>query len=138
MDENIPKNVAMALDLIQSSLNEKYKENIKVTHIQLLGMRGLQDEKWVQKLDNDDENILITIDKDFKNNPGLRLICRERKISVILIINKGKNSTVWEITLRLFNKWEELKTLSTKIAKPFLIELPKASIKKPLKSFPLL
>lgn len=59
IDENMPHQIADALDLIQSHLNEKESKKIRVLSIKKEFGEGAKDEDWIPKVGKEN-GVVIT------------------------------------------------------------------------------
>lgn len=119
IDENLPAQLARALNLLQSVLNIKERTDIEVLSIKDVFGSGVKDEEWIP-MTGKEEGIVITQDFHIQTTRHQRDLCKEYKLGMLYIKPPSKNGfAFWEMTKLLVIRWDEVKRIIRKDKPPF-------------------
>lgn len=119
IDENMPRQLAYALNLLQQPLNEREKTPVEVVSIAEEFGFGAQDEDWIPEVGKK-SGIVITQDYNIQTTRHQRVLCEAHRLGMIYIkppSNKGLS--YWDMVLLLINRWDEIKKIARKEKLPF-------------------
>lgn len=116
IDENLPPQLADALDKIQQVQNKKNNTSIEVFSIKREFGQGAKDEEWLPKISG---CVLITQDERIHHKQHQRELYTSHKVGIIFYHAPSKSGwSFMEMTKRLVNDWEQIGKLALK-KKPF-------------------
>lgn len=116
IDENLPPQLAEALNILQQALNAKNGTQIQVKSIKVAFGQGAKDEDWIPEISG---NVVITQDYKIQTTRHQRDLLHKHSVGVFFIKSGKKGMAFWEITKLLINRWEEILKLIRKSAVPF-------------------
>lgn len=117
LDENMPPQLARALNIIQEALNKQEGTNITVlSTIDEFG-RGAKDEDWIPKVSG---CIVITQDIRIQRTRHQRDLYLENNVGMIFIKSPSKKGmSFWNFTQLLIKRWDEIRKKIKKENFPF-------------------
>ena len=116
LDENIPAQIARALNIIQEALNKKEGTTIEVISLIDKFGRGAKDEDWLPKISG---SIIVTQDYRIQTTRHQRDLYEKHGVGMILISAGKTGMTFWEFTKLLIKHWDEILKLTRKPKFPF-------------------
>ena len=115
-DENIPPQIANALQILQSPFVD---ENVEASNISDVYGRGSRDETWIVKIANEN-GIVITQDLNIQHTKHQRELYRKYQMGVIFLKPPSKKGyTYWEMVEKIIISWSDIKQVARKNKKPF-------------------
>ena len=119
IDENMPEQLAKALNILQQPLNGKEKSPIEVLSLKEEFGGGAKDEDWIPVVGRSN-GVVITQDFNIQTTRHQRALCEEHGLGMIYIkppSNRGLS--YWDMALLLINRWNEIKKILRMEKAPF-------------------
>jgi hypothetical protein len=117
IDENMPPQLARALNIIQEALNNKENTNIQVLSVVDEFGKGTPDEEWIPKVSG---SIVITQDYNIQRTRHQRDLYIKHGVGMIFIKSSSKNGmSFWDFTQLLIKKWDDIRKKVRKGQFPF-------------------
>ena len=114
IDENLGGNIiAEGLAMFQNHLNTKEKYQFKVLPIP----QSTPDVDWIPNVGS--EGVVITQDLDIQTTRHERELYKKHGLGMFFFKAPKKGYPFWEMVLRIFNRWDEIKRKSRTTSKPF-------------------
>ncbi len=114
IDENLGGNViAEGMAIFQEHLNTKEKYQFEVLTIP----RSTPDVDWIPEVGS--EGVVITQDFDIQTTRHERELYKKHGLGMFFFKSPKKGYPFWEMVLRIFNKWDDIKQKSRTTRKPF-------------------
>jgi predicted nuclease of predicted toxin-antitoxin system len=114
IDENLPNQLAHALNLLQSYHNLTNKTKIEIVSIKDEFGEGAKDEDWIPKVKG---SFVITKDIRIQKRRDQRDLYLDNQIGMFYISTSSMN--YWDITKLLVSHWESILKIITKQKLPF-------------------
>ncbi len=115
-DENIPPQIANALNILQSPFAH---ENIEASNLSDVFGRGSRDETWIVKIANEN-GVVITQDLNIQRTRHQRELYRKYQMGVIFLKPPSKKGyTYWQMVEKIIISWSDIKQAARKTKKPF-------------------
>ena len=123
LDENMPPNLAKALDILQESLNNRNNTEIKVVStIEAFG-RGAKDEEWIPQAGME-EAVVITQDYNINRRKHQRELCEQFNIGMIYFRPPSKALFGYLSLVQLIIRhWEAIIKVAVKKTRPFAYKI---------------
>jgi hypothetical protein len=119
LDENMPHQLAEALNIIQEALNHQEGTNIEVTSISKEFGTGAKDEEWIPKITG---SIVITQDYRIQRSRHQRDLYEKHQLGMVYIKPPSKNGlSFWDMTQLIIKRWDEIRKLAVKKKFPFAV-----------------
>ena len=119
IDENMPRQLAHALNILQEVLNAKEGTRIEILSIPEVFGEGAKDEEWIPKAGKE-KAYVITQDYRIQTTRHQRDLCVQHGIGMFYIKPPSKNGlSFWEMTKLLIDRWEEIRKIIKKNQPPF-------------------
>ena len=116
IDENIPRQIAQALNIIQEALNRKNGTDVQVRSIVDDFKIGAKDEEWLPEVAG---CVVITQDNRIQTTRHQRDLCVAHGVGMVFISAGKKGMTFWEFTQLLIKHWDEILKITHKPKFPF-------------------
>jgi len=117
LDENMPAQIATALNIIQKVLNKKENTDIEVTSIVAEFGQGAKDEVWLPQLEG---SIVITQDFNIQRTRHQKSLYLKHGVGMLFIKVSGKKGLdFWSFFKLLVNSWDEIRAVATQQRAPF-------------------
>ncbi|MCT8467657.1 hypothetical protein KZO85_03590 [Chromohalobacter canadensis] len=132
IDENLSRNIALALHHLQALLPEQHT----IQHaIDKFGGYGTPDEIWLKTLIDEGNWVILSKDKFDKNAPEIHAF-RAAGIPIFHLDKQWSKHSGWEEAMRLLKWWPDISRLVNSATQPMWYEVPWAHNPK-LKGRPL-
>jgi hypothetical protein len=119
IDENMPHQLAEALNILQQPLNFKESIQIEVCSIKKVFGQGAKDEDWIP-LVGKEGGIIITQDYNIQTTRHQRDLCEANGLGMLYIKPPAKNGlSYWQMAQFIVTRWEEIKKIISKNKPPF-------------------
>lgn len=122
IDENLPKQLAEAFNIIQIHLNKVEKKTIQVYSMKEID-EGATDIDWFVKLKNDNA-IILTQDRNIQRHKHERKSYLENGIGVIFFKLTKNGVSFWNTYKHLVKHWDDIKHICRKNDLPFSFRQP--------------
>ncbi|TVR40788.1 MAG: hypothetical protein EA392_03070 [Cryomorphaceae bacterium] len=117
LDENMPEQIAMALNTIQKVLNKKEGTHVEVTSIVSEFGHGAEDEVWLPKVNG---SIVITQDFNIQRTRHQKRLYLEHGVGMLFIKVSGKKGLdFWSFFKLLVKSWDEIRKVAARKHPPF-------------------
>jgi hypothetical protein len=114
-DENIPHQIAKALNILQ----EPCKEQLNVLNISEIFGRGAKDEEWIPKI-AEENAVVITQDLNIHHTHQQRELYRKYKLGVVFLKSPSKTGyKYWQMVNKLITSWDDIKKIIQNKKRPF-------------------
>jgi hypothetical protein len=123
IDENLPHQIAAALDIIQGHLNEKEAKKIRVLSIRDEFGAVVTDEDWIPEVGKVN-GIVITFDRQIQHTRSQRELYLEHGVGVIFFKMPKGGMSFWQMFTHIVDRWEEIKQIARKNKTPFSFRQP--------------
>lgn len=120
-DENFPLKIAEGLNTIEST-NHDTILNCTITHPYLLDKGGTLDDDWITYAGNNNA-IIMTFDKDFKDIKAKGRLYHDNKIGVFFFKFEKKEKMYWQIVKLFVNNFESMKKIILETPRPFVYRI---------------
>lgn len=117
IDENMPKQLASAFNIIQTHLNKKEKKVIEVYSMKDID-EGASDIEWFENL-KDKNAIILTQDRNIQRHKHERKAYEENGIGIIFFKHHKGGMTFWNTFKHLVKFWPDIKQICRKNKLPF-------------------
>lgn len=117
IDENMPKQLAVAFNIVQTHLNKKEKKEIEVYSMKELN-EGASDIEWFNNLKGQNA-IILTQDRNIQRHKHERKAYEDNGIGIIFFKHQKGGLTFWDTFKHLVNHWDEIKGICRKNNLPF-------------------
>jgi len=108
IDENLPKDLANGLNMLQKGQNGKNNISIEVVSILEVFGRGAKDEDWIPEVGKNN-GIVVTQDDRIQTQKHQRELYLNNNVGILFINPPSKKGfSYWEMTKLLVNRWEEI------------------------------
>lgn len=114
IDENLPNQLAHALNLLQSYHNIVNKSNFEIVSIKDEFGEGAKDEDWIPKASG---SFVITKDIRIQKRKNQRELYLDNNIGMFYI--STSSMSYWDTTKLLISNWETILKIATKEKPPF-------------------
>ena len=119
IDENMPRQLAHGLNILQQPLNSKEKIEIEVLSISDTFGVGAQDEDWIPKV-GAENGIVITQDSRIQSQKHQRELYIQNGVGILFLNPPSKNGfTYWDMVKKIISEWDNIKTIVKKNKTPF-------------------
>jgi hypothetical protein len=119
IDENLPPQIARALNIAQQPQNDREKMKIEVHSIKDYFGQGVTDEDWIPKV-GQMGGIVITQDYRIQNLRHQRELYQQNGVGIFFFNPPSKTGfAYWEMFKQIINKWEDIKSIIKKNKSPF-------------------
>ncbi len=117
LDENMPEQIALALNTIQKVLNRKENTDIEVTSIVAEFGMGTKDEVWLSKVSG---GIVITQDFNIQRTRHQKNLYLEHGVGMLFIKVPGKKGLdFWSFFKLLVKSWDDIRKVAARKSPPF-------------------
>ncbi len=120
-DNQCSPRLANGLNILEQG-NTLSPYQCEVKHIREL-IPSNSDDVDVTKAAGDNEAILITYDRDFKELKQFGELYKQHNVGVVFFRSYKKVLRYWDLVLSFVNHWEELKRKVAETKKPFVFEI---------------
>lgn len=120
-DENFPVKIAEGLNTIEST-NRDTVLNCQITHPYIISKGGTSDEDWI-KYAGDNDAIIMTFDKDFKDIKSKGRLYSENMVGVFFFKFDKKEKMYWQIVKLFVNNFDAMKKIILEIPRPFVYRI---------------
>lgn len=104
-DENLPKSITVALNVLQQRMNKKEGTQHKVEHSTIRFPQGTKDPNLIKNFPKN--GILITMDIGQQRKWHEKILIEKEKISVVYYRSK-RSLRYWQLALLFINSWQDL------------------------------
>lgn len=104
-DENLPKSIPPAIDILQQRMNRREQTNHKVEHSTKRFPAGTIDPEMIKNFPPD--AVLITMDIGQQRKWQEKILIDKQNVSVVYYRSK-RNLTFWQLALLFINSWKDL------------------------------
>lgn len=112
LDENLPPQLARALNVLQEALNHKNGTSIQVVSMVDAFGRGVKDEDWIPQVSN---GIVITQDFRIQTTRHLRDLYQEYDVCMVFVKAPSKKGlSFWDFTKHLIHNWEQIQKIASR------------------------
>lgn len=118
IDENMPKQLANSLNILQQALNLQNSTNYEVLSIKEVFGKGAQDEDWIP-LAGKEGAVVITQDFRIQTTRHQRDLYQASGLGILFIKAPKNGLSFWDMTTFLINKWPEILKILKKNKPPF-------------------
>lgn len=119
IDENMPSQLAQALNLLQQPLNTKERFPLEVLSIKEVFGEGAKDEDWIPKVGSENAYV-ITQDNRIQSQKHQRELYLESGVGIFFLNPPSKGGfSYWDMTQKLIEEWDKIKTIIRKENPPF-------------------
>lgn len=119
IDENMPHQLAKALNTLQQVLNKKERTQLEVLSIKEVFGVGAKDEKWIP-IAGKQKAIVITQDYHIQTTRHQRDLCEQYNLGMLYIKPPSKNGfAFWDMAKLLVKRWDEVRKIIKKDKPPF-------------------
>lgn len=119
IDENMPPQLAHALNTLQQAINSKENIQIEVLSIKDVFGQGALDEEWIPKV-GAEKGIVITQDFRIQSQRHQRELYNNNGVGILFLNPPSKGGfSYWEMVKKLINEWENIKKIIQKNKTPF-------------------
>lgn len=119
IDENMPKQLAHGLNVLQQPQNAKDGLEIEVLSIVDEFGRGAQDEDWIPKV-GAENGIVITQDSRIQSQKHQRELYIENGVGILFLNPPSKSGfSYWDMVKKIIEEWDNIKTIVRKNKTPF-------------------
>lgn len=119
IDENMPPQLAHALNILQQALNTKENVQIEVLSIKDVFGQGALDEEWIPKV-GAENGIVITQDFRIQSQRHQRELYMNSGVGILFLNPPSKGGFgYWEMVKKLIHEWEDIKKIVRKNKAPF-------------------
>lgn len=122
IDENLPKQLAVAFNMIQAHLNLSEKKKIEVLSMKEIN-EGAADVEWFEAL-KDEHAIVITFDRNIQRHKHERQSYIENEIGIIFLKQPKGGSSFWSTFKHIVRWWDDIKQICRKNKLPFAYRQP--------------
>lgn len=117
LDENMPDQIALALNTIQKVLNKKENTEIEVTSIIAEFGPGAKDEVWLPEVSG---GIVITQDFNIQRTRHQKSLYLEHGVGMLFIKVPGKKGLdFWSFFKLLVKSWDDIRKVAAQQRPPF-------------------
>lgn len=116
IDENIPSQVAKALNELQQPQNKRDKSDFEIRSIKETFGGGCKDEDWIPEVGKENA-IVITQDCRIQTLRHQNELYKENGVGILFIHAPAYG--YWDLVKKLINSWDEIKGIIEKNAPPF-------------------
>lgn len=127
LDENMPPQIARALNLIQEALNQKNGTQVSVVSIVDQFERGIADEEWIPSSSG---NVILTQDYRIQTTRHQKLLYEQHGLGMIFLKAGKKGLSFMEMTKLLVKHWEEIVSVALSDDLPFAYQLNQRGLKR--------
>jgi hypothetical protein len=127
IDENLPPNLARALDL----LNNYDNDGTSVHSIKIEFGVGVKDEEWIPVVGKE-KSVVITRDYNIHQTRQQKTLYEKHGVGIFFLRSPSKKKpyTYWEFVVELVSRWNEIKEKTRKDSLPFAYLITKRKIQK--------
>jgi hypothetical protein len=122
IDENLPKQLAQAFNLVQSHLNKQEKKTIEVHSMKVLN-EGASDIEWFNQLKGENA-VILTQDRNIQRHKHEREAYKENGIGIIFFKQPKGGLSFWNSFKHLVRWWDDIKSICYKEKLPFAYRQP--------------
>ncbi len=122
IDENLPKQLAKAFNIVQTHLNKQEKKSIEVYSMKELD-EGATDIEWFNQLRGQNA-IILTQDRNIQRHKHEREAYQENGIGLIFFKQPKDGLSFWNAFKHLVKYWDEIKSICRKEKLPFAYRQP--------------
>lgn len=119
IDENMPKQLAHGLNILQEPLNSKEELEIEVLSIPDIFGVGALDEDWIPKV-GAENGIVITQDSRIQSQKHQRELYINSGVGILFLNPPSKKGfSYWDMVKKIVAEWDAIKTIVRKNKTPF-------------------
>lgn len=119
IDENIPAQVARALQILQVPLNSRENIQVQVHAIKDDFGQGATDESWIPEIGRQ-KGIVITQDYRIQTLRHQRELYRAHGVGIFFFSPPSKSGFgYWEMVKQIIHRWDTMKSIFRKEKTPF-------------------
>ncbi|KAF2519929.1 hypothetical protein E0W68_01500 [Flavobacterium salilacus subsp. salilacus] len=119
IDENLPSQLADALNLLQQPLNFNEKYPIQVLSIKKVFGEGAKDEDWIPKV-GAEKAYVITQDSRIQSQKHQRELYLKCGVGIFFLNPPSKGGfKYWDMVQKLIAEWDNIKRIIRKEKPPF-------------------
>lgn len=115
--------LARAMDVIQSHLNENEKKAIEVLSIIDVFKEGAKDEEWIPIVGKEG-GVVITEDRRIQTSRHQRELYIKHGVGIIFLKKSKSGMTFWQMFVHLVDWWEDIKQIARNNKPPFSYRQP--------------
>jgi len=120
IDENMPPNLAVGLNTLQTPLNYKMGFDVEVKSIRTAFGQGIKDEEWIP-LAGKENACIITQDFNIQRLRHQKVLYEENKLGMFFLRapSKKKGLSYWEMVELCVDRWMQILDIAHNIDRPF-------------------
>ncbi len=129
LDENLPRQLAEAFDILQQGLNLSNRTRLEVKSVSGVFGRGAKDEDWIPEAGSQGACV-ITQDYNIKRIKHQRELCEQFDLGMIYLRSPSKSGfKYWDLVKLLTKHWEEITKAAARQPRPFAYKITSRSAK---------
>ena len=119
IDENLPPQIARALQLLQQPMNGKENVTISIYSIKDVFGQGITDEEWIPRI-GEMKGVVLTQDLRILSIRHQRELFKEHGVGIFFFSPPSKSGFgYWELVKQIIERWEKIKSIIRKERTPF-------------------
>jgi hypothetical protein len=119
IDENMPKQLAHGLNILQQPQNAKDGLEIEVLSIPDAFGKGALDEEWIPKV-GAENGIVITQDSRIQSQRHQRELYLNNGVGILFLNPPSKKGfSYWDMVEKIIEEWDNIKAIVRKNKTPF-------------------
>lgn len=117
IDENIPRQLAQAFNVVQTHLNRREGRAIEVLSMKDIN-EGAADVEWFDAL-KDEDAVILTYDMRIQRRKHERASYEKNEIGMIFLKQSKNGHSFWDTFQLLVKRWDDIKTICRTETLPF-------------------